>query len=166
TKTLLTGTLVSRDDGTSSLLTVHYYDDKGRVIQTAGQNHLGGTDYVTNPYSFVDELLTSKHEHKASPTGAVTTIFTKNEYDHVGRLLAVKHKVGNQDTVILAKNVYNEIGQLKEKQLHSENGGTNFITTVGYAYNERGWLTRSTSPQFSDQLKYNDGAVLRCDISA
>src|SRR5690606_23076966 len=74
TRTLLTGTLVSKDDGTSPLLTVHYYDDRGRLIQSAAQNHLGGTDYVTNTYNFVGELLTSRREHKASPTGDVTTI--------------------------------------------------------------------------------------------
>src|SRR5690606_28283589 len=79
TRTLPTGTLVYTDDGTDSLLMVSYYDDKGRVIQTASQNHLGGTDYVTNTYSFVGELLTSKREHKAY--GDSTLIITKNDYD-------------------------------------------------------------------------------------
>src|SRR5690606_6641767 len=90
--------------------------------------------------------------------------FARSPCEHLfsflsGRLLDTKKKVDSQAEVIQSRLSYNEIGQLKEKQLHSENGGTNFITTVGYAYNERGWLTRSTSPQFSYQLKYNDGVV-------
>jgi len=51
-KSLQTGTKVYRTDGTQPLLTVMYYDDCGRVIQRASQNHLEGTDYVTNTYNF------------------------------------------------------------------------------------------------------------------
>ncbi|WP_149913312.1 hypothetical protein [Sphingobacterium cavernae] len=122
TKTLLTGTKVYKDDGTAPLLTINYYDDRARLIQSASQNHLGGTDYVTNTYNFVGELLTSKREHKASPSGAVTTLFSKNEYDHVGRLKEVKHKVNTQTEVIIARNEYNEIGQLKSKKQHDDIG--------------------------------------------
>ncbi len=159
TKTLLTGTRVSKYDGTSPLLTIHYYDDRARLIQSASENHLTGTDYVTNTYSFVGELLTSKREHKASANGTVTTLLTKNEYDHVGRLVNIKHKVNNQDTVLLSRNEYNEIGQLKGKKLHSENKGTTFIHTTSYSYNERGWTTQATSPNFSYELKYNTGTI-------
>jgi RHS repeat-associated protein len=158
TKTLLTGTKVFKDDGTLPLLTINYYDDRARLIQSAGQNHLGGTDYVTNTYSFVGELLTSKREHKASASGAVTTLFTKNEYDHVGRLKDVKHKVNAQDTVILARHEYNEIGQLKTKRQHLEKNQTVFINTTTYSYNERGWTTKATSPHFTYQLNYNTGS--------
>jgi RHS repeat-associated protein len=145
TKTLLTGTKVYKDDGTAPLLTIHYYDDRARLIQSASQNHLRGTDYVTNTYNFVGELLTSKREHKASSSGAVTTLLTSNTYDHVGSLKDVKHKVNTQTEVIIARNEYNEIGQLKTKKQHSENGGTNFINTITYSYNERGWTTRASN---------------------
>jgi len=158
TKTLLTGTKVCKDDGTAPLLTINYYDDRARLIQSASQNHLGGTDYVTNTYNFVGEVLTSKREHKASAGGAVTTLLTSNTYDHVGRLKDSKHKVNAQSEVILARNEYNEIGQLKEKKQHSENSGTNFINTTTYSYNERGWTTKATSPHFTYQLNYNTGS--------
>ncbi|WP_343539619.1 DUF6443 domain-containing protein [Sphingobacterium thalpophilum] len=49
-KSLQTSSKIYRTDGTQPLLTVLYYDDYGRVIQTASKNHLGGTDYVTNTY--------------------------------------------------------------------------------------------------------------------
>src|SRR5690606_7546291 len=160
-KTLLTGSKVFKDDGTTPLLTVNYYDKRGRLIQSASQNHLNtitpGTDYVTNTYSFVGEVLTSKREHKASASGAVTTLLTTNNYDHVGRLKDSKHKINTQTEVVIARNEYNEIGQLKSKKQHSENSGTNFINTMTYSYNERGWTTKATSPNFTYQLNYNTG---------
>jgi len=138
-------------------LTINYYDDRARLVQSASQNHLGGTDYVTNTYSFVGELLTSKREHKASASGAVTTLLTTNTYDHVGRLKDTKHKVNAQAEVVLAKLEYNEIGQLKNKKLHSENNGTSFINSTTYSYNERGWTNKSSSSHFTYELKYNTG---------
>ncbi|UIR55478.1 DUF6443 domain-containing protein [Sphingobacterium sp. SRCM116780] len=153
-KGLLTGSLVYKDDGTTPLLTVQYYDDYGRVIQTASQNHLGGTDYVTNTYNFPGELLTSKRVHTPA-TGTATTILTTNDYDHVGRLLTTKKKVNAQTEILQSKLVYNEIGQLKSKGIHSENSGTNFLTNITYAYNERGWGIKTSAPQFTYELNYN-----------
>ncbi|WP_443946599.1 hypothetical protein ACJVDH_05695 [Pedobacter sp. AW1-32] len=40
---------------------------------------------------------------------------------------------------------------MKEKKLHND------AQTTSYAYNERGWLTKSTSNEFSMELKYQDG---------
>ena len=45
-KTLLTGMRVFRDDGTSPTMTVNYYDERARLVQSVSQNHLGGTDRV------------------------------------------------------------------------------------------------------------------------
>ncbi|WP_437922399.1 DUF6443 domain-containing protein [Sphingobacterium sp. LRF_L2] len=153
-KGLLTGTKVSKDDGTSPLLTVNYYDKRGRLIQSIAQNHLTGTDRITNTYSFPGELLTSKHEHIPS-SGSTTTILTTNTYDHVGRLKDTKKKVNSQTEILQSRLAYNEIGQLKTKGIHSENSGTNFLTTVSYGYNERGWATNISAPQFTELLNYN-----------
>jgi len=154
TKSLQTGTLLYKDNGTAPLLSVVYYDDYGRVIQTAGKNHLGGTDSVINTYNFPGELLTSKRVHTPA-TGTASTILTTNKYDHVGRLVDTKKRVNTQDEILQSRLAYNEIGQLKSKSLHSENSGTNFLSSVAYAYNERGWTTKATSPQFSYVLNYN-----------
>ncbi|WP_437922105.1 DUF6443 domain-containing protein [Sphingobacterium sp. LRF_L2] len=161
TKTLQTGLKVYRDDGTAPLLTVSYYDDEGRLIQSVSQNHIGGKETVTNTYSFAGELLTSTRIHR-DQSGAQTAIVTKNEYDHVGRLLAVKHKIGSQDTVLLIKNEYNEIGQLKNRSVGGSQTGDNFHTALAYGYNERGWGNSVSSPYFSYTLKYDQpsqGAV-------
>ncbi|MDR2270612.1 MAG: RHS repeat-associated core domain-containing protein [Sphingobacterium sp.] len=155
-KSLQTGSKVYKTDGTSPLLTVMYYDDYGRVIQSASKNHLEGTDYVTNTYTFPGELLTSTRVHTPK-TGAATTIITTNEYDHVGRLTATKERIVGQGEVVLASNSYNEIGQLKSKAVGKAGTETTFVNTSTYTYNERGWLSKSTSPKFSQQLKYQDG---------
>ncbi|MFD2904395.1 DUF6443 domain-containing protein [Sphingobacterium anhuiense] len=155
-KGLLTGTKVSMDDGTLPLLTVNYYDDYGRVIQTAADNHIGGTDYVTNTYSFVGELKTSTRLHK-DKAGTQTATVTSNEYDHVGRLLATTHHIGDvSNAVTLTKNEYNEIGQLKKNSVGGDKNGANFHSAIDYAYNERGWTSSASSAQFSYALKYNE----------
>jgi hypothetical protein len=71
-KGLLTSTRVNVLQTGTMLLTVHYYDSKGRVIQSKSQNHLAGTDIVDNTYSFTDELLSSVRTHTAG--GQTTTI--------------------------------------------------------------------------------------------
>ncbi|WP_333888853.1 DUF6443 domain-containing protein [Sphingobacterium siyangense] len=152
---LLTGTRISKDDGTSPLLSVNYYDKYGRVIETVSDNHMAGVDRITNTYNFSGQLVTSKHQHRISGSTAVTTLLTTNIYDHVGRLVQTKKKVNSQTEVIQSKLAYNEIGQLKTKSLHSENDGSNFMTSIGYNYNERGWQVRATAPQFTSQLNYN-----------
>ena len=156
TESLQTGAKVYGTDGTLPLLTVLYYDDYGRVIQIASANHLEGKDYVTNTYSFVGELENSTRVHTPK-TGTATTIVTKNDYDHVGRLIATKEKIGSQAEVILAFNSYNEIGQLKATSVGKAGTETAFINTTTFSYNERGWLTKRSSPKFSQQLKYQDG---------
>ena len=123
-------------------------------METISDNHLGGVDRIINTYNFPGELLTSKRVHTPS-TGTPTTILNTNSYDYVGRLLTTKKKVNTQDEILQSKLAYNEIGQLKTKSLHSENGGTNFLSSVGYSYNERGWTTKATSPQFTYVLNYN-----------
>ncbi|WP_447767073.1 DUF6443 domain-containing protein [Sphingobacterium faecium] len=157
-KGLLTGTKVSMDDGTSPLLTVQYYDEYGRVVQSAAKNHIGGTDYVTNTYSFVGELETSTRVHTPK-TGTATTTVTSNEYDHVGRLLATRHYIGDESkTVTLTRNEYNEIGQLKNNHVGGDKNGANFHSSIAYTYNERGWMSSASSAQFSYALKYQDAS--------
>ncbi|MGJ1409049.1 RHS repeat domain-containing protein [Sphingobacterium thalpophilum] len=155
-RSLQTGSRVYRTDGTQPLLTVMYYDDYGRVIQTASKNHLEGKDYVTNTYLFSGELKTSTRVHTPK-TGTATTIVTSNEYDHVGRLVSAKERIGSQAEVTLASNSYNEIGQLKTRYMGKAGTEPGYVDTTSYTYNERGWLTGSISPRFSQQLKYQDG---------
>ncbi|MCS3556780.1 MULTISPECIES: RHS repeat domain-containing protein [unclassified Sphingobacterium] len=154
TKGLLTGTAIWKDDRTDSMLTVNYYDDYSRLIQSVGKNNLKGTDRLTNEYNFSGDLVKNVRLHTPS-SGAATTLTTTNEYDHVGRLVQTKKKVNSQTEILQSKLAYNEIGQLKTKSLHSENGGSTFMTNISYSYNERGWQTKMGSPQFSFQLNYN-----------
>ncbi|QRQ61115.1 DUF6443 domain-containing protein [Sphingobacterium multivorum] len=154
-KGLLTGTKTTKDDGTLPLLAVNYYDIRGRLLETVSENHLGGVDRTTNTYNFSGDLLTSKRQHRIDGAPSVTTVLTTNEYDHVGRLTQTKKKINSQAEVLQSLLAYNEIGQLKGKSLHSENGGTNFLTSLNYTYNERGWQTKVSSVQFTSQLNYN-----------
>ncbi|MGA6119365.1 DUF6443 domain-containing protein [Sphingobacterium anhuiense] len=142
-KSLQTGSLVYKDDGTLPILSINYYDDYGRLIQSAGFNHIGGKDYVTNGYSFVGELQTSKRVH-TPVTGSATTILTTNEYDHVGRHVETKKRVNTLSEIIQSKFAYNEVGQLKQKNLHVN--GSTVAQEIVYGYNERGWLSKINNP--------------------
>ncbi|QQT35380.1 DUF6443 domain-containing protein [Sphingobacterium spiritivorum] len=153
-KTLLTGTKTTTLGTGTMLLTTHYYDDYGRIIQSKSQNHIGGTDITDNSYSFTGELESSTRRHTVN--GQTTTITTTNEYDHVGRLVNSRQQINSQPEVTLLTNSYNEIGQLKTKTVGADQQGNNPVNTTDYRYNERGWMTSTTSPHFSQQLSYQD----------
>ncbi|MEE1945904.1 DUF6443 domain-containing protein [Pedobacter sp. KR3-3] len=158
TRGLATGTKTNMPSTGAMLLTVSYYDEEGRAVQTRSGNHLGGTDIVDNSYSFVGELVASTRTHTSSPGGTPTTIAIRYEYDHMGRKLATMEEINGQGEVVLARLDYNELGQLRQKNLHSTDGAS-FLQHTKFAYNERGWLKNSVSDEFSMELKYEDGTA-------
>ncbi|RZJ76955.1 MAG: RHS repeat protein [Flavobacterium sp.] len=149
TKGLLTGSKITVLGTGTMLLTVNYYDQEGRVVQSKSENHLGGNDVVSNSYNFAGELTGSIRVHTLN--GVATTVANRYEYDHAGRRRAVFEQINNQDEVVLSSLDYNELGQLEKKKLH------NGLQETRFGYNERGWLKSSTSDAFSMALKYNDG---------
>ena len=162
TRGLLTGSRVKVLDnttGTSNLLwSTFYYDDEGRVSKIYKQHFKGGTssgnfDEITSTYYFSGELKTSTRSHKAGNIEQVK-ILDEFEYDHIGRKKNSWQTIGTIKTLI-SQNEYNEIGQLKNKKLHSTDSGATFLQNTGYRYNERGWLISSSSPLFDMKLRYN-----------
>lgn len=153
---LLTGTKVFTLGTTNSLLSVHYYDDEGRVIQSKSENHLGGQDVIDNTYSFAGELTASTRSHTIK-NSAATVIVNRYFYDHMGRKVATLENINNQGEVVLSQLDYTETGQLLIKQLHSINNGGSYLQKTNFDYNERGWLSKSVSKEFNLQLKYTDG---------
>jgi RHS repeat-associated protein len=119
----------------------NYYDEKGRVIRTVSENHLGGYDVVENKYDFTDKVLTTLHSQTKSLTAAVNE-GQRYSYDHAGRLKNTYHIISFWDTEkIISGNIYNELGQLISKKLciPSETS-TSFLQKIDYKYNIRGWL--------------------------
>ncbi|MBB5649197.1 RHS repeat domain-containing protein, partial [Pedobacter cryoconitis] len=129
------------------------------------QNHLDGQDIIDNTYNFAGELTASTRSHTGSSTGAATNIANRYFYDHMGRKIATLENINGQGEVVLSKLDYTETGQLVNKQLHSTNNGGSYLQQTSYAYNERGWLSKSLSNEFNLQLKYEEGSQWNGNIS-
>lgn len=145
------------------------YDKKGRVIRTFKNNYLAGytqTDQKLQPITGRVDFTETRHKQLSSNSELYTKdVFT---YTNQDRLLSHTHQIGTAGTPqLLAKNEYDELGQLISKQV----GGTDVTTFVGlqkvdYSYNIRGWLksindidnlSQSGSPTdlFAFKLNYN-----------
>lgn len=155
----VTGTKINILGSNDYLWSVNYYDDKYRVIQVAAQNHKDGLDRITTIYGFTGNILKAKSTHVTS--SATTHITRTFVYDHALRLLEIWHRINSEDSVLVAQNQYNELGQLVTKNLHSRDGSP-FAQQVDYRFNIRGWLTSINDPAinqnalFNFKLKYND----------
>jgi len=150
---LATGSKVNILGTSTMLLTVNYYDEPGRMLETISDNHLGGTDRLVNTWNFNDEITASTRTHTTS--GASATIATRYEYDHMGRKTKTFEKIDSAAEVLLSELAYNELGQVYTKKLH------NGLQTVTHGYNSRGWLTDKSAPLFAMQLKYTNGTTPR-----
>ncbi len=156
-KGLLTGKKVFQTNLAASYWTMYYYDEEGREKEIYAQNQLSGYDRIINTYNFASELTGSVRTHVAN--AVTTTIANTYHYDHRGRSVAATSNINNQGEVVLNRNYYNEIGQLNQKNLHSADAGSSYLQASLLRYNERGWLSSSSSNPFSFQLNYNDGTT-------
>lgn len=140
--------------GTSDmLLSVNYYDERGRLKEGIGDNHLSGTERIVNTWDFTDQLTASTRSHSSS--GGSVTIANRYNYDHLGRKIRTYEQINSDTEVLLSELTYNELGQLYTKSFH------NGTLTDTYGYNSRGWLTNKSATPFALQLKYGDGTYPR-----
>lgn len=152
------------------LESVIFYDKKGRVIQTQGDNHNGGIDIVTNTYDFSGKVLYTYTHHKNPKANDFTElrVLKKFTYDHADRLIKVESRNVNEevDYTIIAENNYDAISQLTEKKLG------NAEQTLDYNYNIRGWMADINDASalgtdyFAMQLVYNAAGQYNGNIGA
>ncbi|WP_270487158.1 RHS repeat domain-containing protein [Butyricimonas synergistica] len=136
--------------GTEKWLTsTTYYDDRGQVVQTIGDNYLGYKSRTDMANDFRGNLVKSREAHGYSAT-SFDVLETGNEYDSRGRLLSTSVKLNNGTA---ATNTFTRdgVGRLV-KQKH---GSVEEILS----YNMRGWLTGKESTPFKMKLRYESPQV-------
>jgi RHS repeat-associated protein len=142
------------------LTTVLHYNADYHLIQTQQDLYPSGTERMTKQVSFagltLSSLVTHNYPTNNNPNGITEhRVLQEFTYDHAGRLTETRQQVNNQDKIILARQEYNEIGQLVDKKLHSLNVGTTgtataFLQSVDYRYNIRGWLSHINESRLSN----------------
>ena len=159
-KRLVTGTKTKVLGASASwLTTVSYYDDRYRTIQTIADHNAGGSDRLSNRYSFDGKTMESylSHQNLAAAGGTQEVRITNlYEYDHAGRPLKNTQQINGGQEVLLVQNNYNELGEPIEKNLHSQDNGNSFLQSVDYRYNIHGWMTHINNADLSNDGVYND----------
>lgn len=120
-----------------------FFDYKGRVVRTELRNYLGGYTVTDHLLNFTGGILQSAVTHKRDASSIANEVKTKDFYSYSdqGRLLTHTQQINELPIQLVAKNEYDELGQLSSKQV----GGTDVADFVGlqkvdYSYNCRGWL--------------------------
>ncbi|MCB2379963.1 DUF6443 domain-containing protein [Hymenobacter sp. BT635] len=142
------------------LTTTSFYDARSRPIQVRGTNARGGEDITTTQVDFAGKVLKSYSVHSDPRSLPIpVTIAESFAYDHAGRLLTNTQQLsGETQPTVLATLRYNELGQLRQKQLGLGK------QSLDYQYNIRGWLThlnnvaqRDPNDLWGMELYYNYG---------
>ncbi|WP_161964263.1 DUF6443 domain-containing protein [Chitinophaga flava] len=120
-----------------TITTTYYYDTDGRVIQTIGNNSVGGINSFSTRYTFDGLIASTYHRHTNNLDTEIPQIskLTVVNKDITGRTLQVKCKLNNEtDFRTIVSNKYNELGKLSEKSYGSALGVDKF------EYDARGHL--------------------------
>lgn len=155
-RTRLCGSLsvTSRGD---SLLTVCYYDEKGRLTEERRVLPSGTLLVTQTAFSFTDKpvrmvqtILRNGQKHTAA------TGMTYNTFND--RLANVEIGIDEETPQQARSLTYNDLGQVGSTSLGKDAEQTSF------AYNVRGWLTRLKGKTFEEQLAYTDAGCYNGDV--
>lgn len=147
--------------GTSNwITTVNAYEKKGRAVWSKSVNSFHSTtDLVESDLDFTGKVKINKTTHSKSGQTTITTTDTFS-YDHMGRLVEQHQKVNSNATELIARNTYDEVGQLVQKQVGGIDKGIG-LQNVELTYNVRGWLKQINNPGtlgddlFGFKINYN-----------
>jgi len=152
-----------------SLWIVNYYDSYGKDTLNYSSHYLGGVvnsnnyDKVNTKFNDITgEVLSVLRNHYTSGgTGAPSLIVeTTYSYDHMGRKIQSYEQINGGPKVLVSQLDYNELNQLITKHLNLAPTDAQFLKTISYNYNERGWLlglnTSDNNLKFNLALSYNN----------
>ncbi len=159
------GVIWSSDPGLPAMYSSVYYDDRGLVVQSRSQNHLGGWETEKTWYSFTGQPVKRTLSHSVGAIGTVPADSRPDPavpgkpvveryawtYDNMDRPLKITHRLGSGSETVLADNSYDNLGRLSSD---GRNGAEPIRTA--YSYNIRAWQTGVSSGVFSEELHYTD----------
>ncbi len=130
------------------------FDNKSRPIRNHNSNYLGGITQVDTKYDFSKTLYTLT-THKKTASATLVTVKDALTYTDQDRVLTQTHQINGGAIQLLAKNDYDELGQLITKYVGGTDlTGLNPLQKVDYTYNIRGWLTGINDIDNLDQGTY------------
>lgn len=162
---ILTASFIKNIEDNNWTKSYYYYDSSGRKVGVKSTNHLGGYTNVETELDFLGAPKRSitYHLRKAGEVGVM--IQERFTYDSQNRLVSHYHQVDNNPEELLSENTYNELYQLINKKVGSNENYTP-LQSVDFNYNIRGWLTGINQNKmqvadlggklFSYKIKYNE----------
>lgn len=150
--------ILGGDGSVTEVVDAYFYDERGRLIQTRGRDHIGATNDEYIAYNFTGKPTEKMMYHGASYLEYTISERYKYTYDHAGRLKTVKHMLNNQGfdrpEITLASYNYDELGRMNYS---CPIGSTEFEQF--YTYNVRSWLTGTSGDLFSQKIYYNQSPM-------
>ena len=155
------------------LTTVLYYDAQYRSIQTQQDLYPTGSERTTKLVDFAGRTTSTlvTHNYPTNSQAGVLqhSVLQEFTYDHASRLIETRQQIDRQSKIVLARQEYNEIGQLVDKKLHSLDGitmttGASFLQSIDYRYNIRGWLSNINDRKLSNNGSAFNGADPNADL--
>ncbi|WEA02088.1 hypothetical protein [Mucilaginibacter sp. SJ] len=105
------------------------------------------SDIKTNVYDFSGSPIQTKVSKVVA--GNTTSVVTTIGYDPMRRINSIDQSYNGATAIRIASYVYNELGQLVDKKLHSTNGGSTYMQSVDYRYTIRGELLSINNSKLS-----------------
>ncbi|WP_420571465.1 DUF6443 domain-containing protein [Kordia sp.] len=117
TKGLATGSKVRVIGHNHWITSESYYDEKARAVYTKTNNsYLDTKDELCSRLDFTGKVLKSITTHQRSRDRAIVTR-DNFIYDHADRLLYQTKQINDGNKELIARNTYDELGQLTQKQV-------------------------------------------------
>lgn len=133
--------VIETSAATTGELAYTLYDYKARPIRTHTLNYLGGYTQVDTKLDFSGKTVYAITRHKRIATATETAIREDFTYTAQDRLLTRVHTINSNTPERLAKNTYDELGQLISKKVGGQDlTGSSTLQDVNYSYSVRGWL--------------------------
>ncbi len=154
-------------DASSWTKNYSYYDQNTRPIYTFEKNYLGGYTKTETTFDFRGKIkkIVTKHKKDSNQLNDLL-INDRYEYDHAERIIGEYQSVNSQPEVAIVKNIYDEIGSLKQKKIGGLTSSNDPLQLVSYTYNIRGWLTKINDPNamgnslFGLELKHENPTIV------
>ncbi len=117
------------------------YDEYYRPVRTYTSNHLGGYTQVDSKLDWAGKTEYTITTHKYDSNATALMVRDNFFYTAQDRLELHTQHINGGSAQLIAKNTYDELGQLTSKNVGGTDAtGNSGLQTVDYTYNIRGWL--------------------------